>query len=154
MRTRPGHVHVVLTGRRSPPEIIELADTVTEMTLIKNACKSGYGPRVNCTESYVYDSYLSRLGSPRVTLSNDWKRPELASVLPDRLHGGPDEQGVPLHDFSTNSNACGPFPPATTPGPHETALRQQFVDFHGVDSSRIVLPANSFSASRPEWRAK
>ncbi|MDO8458423.1 MAG: cob(I)yrinic acid a,c-diamide adenosyltransferase, partial [Burkholderiaceae bacterium] len=26
---RPSHVHVVLTGRRCPPEIIELADTVT-----------------------------------------------------------------------------------------------------------------------------
>jgi cob(I)alamin adenosyltransferase len=41
LRTRPSHVHVVLTGRRCPPEIIELADTVTEMTLIKHAFKAG-----------------------------------------------------------------------------------------------------------------
>jgi cob(I)alamin adenosyltransferase len=37
LKTRPSHVHVVLTGRRCPPEIVELADTVTEMTKIKHA---------------------------------------------------------------------------------------------------------------------
>lgn len=41
LRSRPSQVHVVLTGRRCPPEIIELADTVTEMTLIKHAFKAG-----------------------------------------------------------------------------------------------------------------
>lgn len=41
LRTRPKEVHVVLTGRRCPSEIIELADTVTEMTLIKHAFKAG-----------------------------------------------------------------------------------------------------------------
>lgn len=41
LRTRPSHVHVCLTGRRCPPEIIELADTVTEMTLVKHALKAG-----------------------------------------------------------------------------------------------------------------
>jgi cob(I)alamin adenosyltransferase len=41
LRTRPSHVHVVLTGRRCPPEIIELADTVTEMTMVKHAFKAG-----------------------------------------------------------------------------------------------------------------
>jgi cob(I)alamin adenosyltransferase len=40
LRARPSHVHVCLTGRRCPPEIIELADTVTEMT-IKHAFKAG-----------------------------------------------------------------------------------------------------------------
>jgi cob(I)alamin adenosyltransferase len=38
---RPTHVHVVITGRRCPPEIIELADTVTEMTLVKHAFQAG-----------------------------------------------------------------------------------------------------------------
>ena len=38
---RPTHVHVVITGRRCPPEIIELADTVTEMTKIKHAFEAG-----------------------------------------------------------------------------------------------------------------
>ena len=38
---RPGHVHVVLTGRRCPPEIIALADTVTEMTMVKHAFQAG-----------------------------------------------------------------------------------------------------------------
>ncbi len=38
---RPSHTHVVITGRRCPPEIIELADTVTEMTMIKHAFKAG-----------------------------------------------------------------------------------------------------------------
>lgn len=41
LRQRPQHVHVVLTGRRCPPEIIELADTVTEMKLIKHAFQAG-----------------------------------------------------------------------------------------------------------------
>jgi len=41
LRERPRDVHVVITGRRCPPEIIELADTVTEMTLIKHAFQAG-----------------------------------------------------------------------------------------------------------------
>ncbi|MDO4637160.1 MAG: cob(I)yrinic acid a,c-diamide adenosyltransferase [Lautropia sp.] len=41
LRERPSHVHVVLTGRRCPPEIIELADTVTEMVKIKHAFEAG-----------------------------------------------------------------------------------------------------------------
>ena len=38
---RPTHTHVVITGRRCPPEIIELADTVTEMTKVKHAFNAG-----------------------------------------------------------------------------------------------------------------
>jgi cob(I)alamin adenosyltransferase len=41
LKARPREVHVCLTGRRCPPEIIELADTVTEMTMIKHAFKAG-----------------------------------------------------------------------------------------------------------------
>lgn len=41
LRDRPRDVHVVITGRRCPPEIIELADTVTEMTLVKHAFQAG-----------------------------------------------------------------------------------------------------------------
>ena len=41
LRQRPKDVHVCLTGRRCPPELIELADTVTEMTLVKHAYKAG-----------------------------------------------------------------------------------------------------------------
>ena len=41
LKSRPSHVHVVLTGRRCPPEIIALADTVTEMSMIKHAFKAG-----------------------------------------------------------------------------------------------------------------
>ena len=41
LRQRPREVHVCLTGRRCPPELIELADTVTEMTLGKHAFKAG-----------------------------------------------------------------------------------------------------------------
>jgi cob(I)alamin adenosyltransferase len=38
---RPKEVHVVLAGRRCPPEIIEMADTVTEMTKVKHAFNAG-----------------------------------------------------------------------------------------------------------------
>jgi cob(I)alamin adenosyltransferase len=41
LRERPREVHVVLTGRRAPPELIELADTVTEMAMVKHAFKAG-----------------------------------------------------------------------------------------------------------------
>jgi cob(I)alamin adenosyltransferase len=41
LRERPGHVHVVLTGRGAPAELIELADTVTEMTMVKHHYKAG-----------------------------------------------------------------------------------------------------------------
>jgi len=39
--SRPVHVHVVLTGRRCPKEIIDMADTVTEMTMVKHAFQAG-----------------------------------------------------------------------------------------------------------------
>lgn len=38
---RPRAVHVCLTGRRCPPELVAMADTVTEMTLVKHAFKAG-----------------------------------------------------------------------------------------------------------------
>jgi cob(I)alamin adenosyltransferase len=41
LRSRPAQVHVVITGRRCPQEIIEIADTVTEMTLVKHAFAAG-----------------------------------------------------------------------------------------------------------------
>ena len=41
LRERPRDLHVCLTGRRCPPEIIELADTVTEMGLVKHAFQAG-----------------------------------------------------------------------------------------------------------------
>jgi cob(I)alamin adenosyltransferase len=41
LKARPRDVHVCLTGRRCPQEIIDIADTVTEMTLIKHAFQAG-----------------------------------------------------------------------------------------------------------------
>ncbi len=41
LKARPKDVHVCVTGRRCPQEIIDIADTVTEMTLIKHAFKAG-----------------------------------------------------------------------------------------------------------------
>jgi cob(I)alamin adenosyltransferase len=41
LRSRPPEVHVVITGRRCPTEIIDIADTVTEMTLVKHAFDAG-----------------------------------------------------------------------------------------------------------------
>jgi cob(I)alamin adenosyltransferase len=41
LRERPRDVHVVLTGRRCPTELIELADTVTEMRKVKHAFDAG-----------------------------------------------------------------------------------------------------------------
>ena len=41
LAARPKDVHVCLTGRRCPEEIIAIADTVTEMKLIKHAFQAG-----------------------------------------------------------------------------------------------------------------
>lgn len=41
LRERPRDVHVVLTGRDCPDELITLADTVTEMRLVKHAFAAG-----------------------------------------------------------------------------------------------------------------
>lgn len=75
----------------------------------------------------------------------------LLAALPP--HGGPDAAGVPLHDFSTNSNACGPCPEALHavqqadatcyPDPAYTALRESLGAFHGVAPERIVLAGSA-----------
>lgn len=69
------------------------------------------------------------------------------------LHGGPDAAGIPVHDFSTNSNACGPcfdarqavqMADATRyPDPAYTALRESLGAFHGVAPGRVVLAASA-----------
>jgi cob(I)alamin adenosyltransferase len=41
LKARPAMQHVVITGRGAPPELIEAADTVTEMDLLKHAFKAG-----------------------------------------------------------------------------------------------------------------
>ena len=38
---RPMMQHVVITGRAAPPELIAVADTVTEMNVVKHAFKAG-----------------------------------------------------------------------------------------------------------------
>ncbi|AYQ29898.1 MULTISPECIES: aminotransferase class I/II-fold pyridoxal phosphate-dependent enzyme [unclassified Polaromonas] len=70
-----------------------------------------------------------------------------------RIHGGPDGLGVPLHDFSTNSNACGPCPAAQAavsradatryPDAGYTALRAQLAAFHQVDEARVLLAGSA-----------
>ena len=69
------------------------------------------------------------------------------------VHGGPDAQGVPLHDFSTNANACGPCPQARAalraadrrryPDPAYTALRAKLAAFHGVAPERVVVAGSA-----------
>lgn len=69
------------------------------------------------------------------------------------VHGGPDALGVPLHDFSTNSNACGPCPEvhaavagadaARYPDPAYTALRAALGSFHGVDAARVLIAGSA-----------
>jgi cob(I)alamin adenosyltransferase len=45
LKTRPGWVEVVLTGRQAPPELVELADLVTEMRPIKHYYAAGVKAR-------------------------------------------------------------------------------------------------------------
>jgi len=39
MQARPAMQHAVVTGRYAPEQLIELADTVTEMKVVKHAFK-------------------------------------------------------------------------------------------------------------------
>jgi cob(I)alamin adenosyltransferase len=41
LRSRPPRQHAVVTGRAAPAELIEIADTVTEMNVIKHAFQAG-----------------------------------------------------------------------------------------------------------------
>jgi len=45
LRRRPAWVEVVLTGRQAPPELVELADLVTEMRPIKHYFTAGVRAR-------------------------------------------------------------------------------------------------------------
>jgi cob(I)alamin adenosyltransferase len=41
LRARPSHVHVVVTGRNAPEELVALADLVTEMVVVKHPHTQG-----------------------------------------------------------------------------------------------------------------
>jgi cob(I)alamin adenosyltransferase len=41
LQARPKMQHAVVTGRNAPKELIDIADTVTEMTVVKHAFKAG-----------------------------------------------------------------------------------------------------------------
>ncbi|MDR1931188.1 MAG: cob(I)yrinic acid a,c-diamide adenosyltransferase [Spirochaetales bacterium] len=41
LRNRPGDVHVVVTGRKAPRELLEAADLVTEMNAVKHPLDAG-----------------------------------------------------------------------------------------------------------------
>jgi cob(I)alamin adenosyltransferase len=41
LRNKPERLHVVITGRNAKPELIEAADLVTEMTLVKHPFRDG-----------------------------------------------------------------------------------------------------------------
>ena len=72
---------------------------------------------------------------------------------PPTGHGGPDAWGVPLHDFSTNANACGPCPdaldavraadPSRYPDPAGTRVKAALAAFHGVAVERVLLLASA-----------
>jgi len=41
LKARPRDKHVVITGRNAKPQLIEIADLVTEMTLVKHPFEQG-----------------------------------------------------------------------------------------------------------------
>lgn len=42
IRNRPNHVNIVCTGRSAPQELIDIADTVSEITAVKHAYRAGF----------------------------------------------------------------------------------------------------------------
>jgi cob(I)alamin adenosyltransferase len=45
VRNKPALMHLVLTGRDAHPDLIELADTVSEVNEIKHAYRMGIEPQ-------------------------------------------------------------------------------------------------------------
>jgi cob(I)alamin adenosyltransferase len=45
IQTKPPRMHLVLTGRDAHPQVIELADTVSEIVEIKHAYRNGISPQ-------------------------------------------------------------------------------------------------------------
>ena len=41
LKAKPHDLHVIVTGRNAKPELVEIADLVTEMTLVKHPFRSG-----------------------------------------------------------------------------------------------------------------
>jgi len=88
-----------------------------------------------------------------------------AAIAP-RAHGGPDDRGVPAHDFSANANACGPCPQALAavgavdarhyPDPAYRTLRERLAQCHGVAPHRIVVAASGseFIFRMTGWAAR
>lgn len=87
-------------------------------------------------------------------------------MTPARIHGGTDAMGVPLHDFSTNSNACDPCPQALLavqqadarhyPDASYADLRTQLAAFHRVGVGRVLLAgsASEFIYRTSAWLAR
>ena len=44
LKHKPERLHVILTGRYAKPEIIDVADTVTEMKVVKHAYEKALKP--------------------------------------------------------------------------------------------------------------
>ena len=45
LKAKPDNVHVIVTGRNAKDELIEVADLVTEMTMVKHPFRSGVKPQ-------------------------------------------------------------------------------------------------------------
>jgi len=45
LEQKPHMTHVCLTGRNAKPELLEVADLVTEMTLVKHPFRDGIKPQ-------------------------------------------------------------------------------------------------------------
>jgi cob(I)alamin adenosyltransferase len=45
IRRKPPQMHLVLTGRDAHPQVIELADTVSEIKEVKHAYRKGIDPQ-------------------------------------------------------------------------------------------------------------
>ena len=79
--------------------------------------------------------------------------PQDSFVAATRIHGGTDSLGLPVFDFSTNSNACGPCPAVQEavaqadasryPDASYTALRGKLAAFHGCEPWRIVIAGSA-----------
>jgi histidinol-phosphate aminotransferase len=78
---------------------------------------------------------------------------EMIHTPHNRIHGGTDALVLPLFDFSTNSNACGPCPTTQSaiaqadatryPDPSYAVLRDKLAAFHGCEANRIVIAGSA-----------
>ena len=137
IRDRPAHVNVVVTGRDAPAELVEVADTVTEMRSVKHAYDRGH-PRPARHRLLMIDHVPGRRGAQRQERAGrgDRPAPRRAGGVRRHLHGASTTTSPPA---SPGTGSSGPDWP-TIEEPVELAAAVEKVDDDALVDRRLPDP--------------